>query len=84
MLFFRESEAKGYAFCAQPQQYGVIACAALNRPRLSREGRLQDDDAATMLAKMRCVLWAAHEQGFDGAAILPGFRSSPICFQASC
>jgi hypothetical protein len=36
-------ESKGYPFLDEPEFFGVIACAAISRPSLKRNGELSDE-----------------------------------------
>lgn len=80
VCFFRGAEARGYPFLSEPLFFGVVACAALSRPRLVG-AELCQEDAQTTLNKMRCILYAAFSQGYDGVVLSAfgcgAFRNPP-------
>lgn len=82
VCFFRGSESKGYPYLEEPLFFGVIACAAISRPRLTKEGELSEEEEATTLGKMRCILYGALKEGFDGVVLSAfgcgAFRNPPV------
>lgn len=56
VLFFRESEFKGYELMDEPFRAGVISVAAINHPQLDRAGKMRPEDEDLTRDKMRTIL----------------------------
>ena len=78
----RGPSTDGYAFLEEPFQVTMISCAAVSRPRLTRDRKYADQhDATTMFDSVRLIVQTAREAGCDAIALSAfgcgAFRNPP-------
>jgi len=73
VLFFRDSEARGYQLFSEPKLLSFITCAAIKKPKtfIDPDGHPQMNAESTnlMLKKMRTILGVGLVNGHDSAVL---------------
>ena len=69
VVFFRESENKGYALSDAPFTAAVISVAAISHPRLDESGRMFAKEVQQTMDKIRTILRIGLEFGHDALVL---------------